>query len=169
MIMRLRRVLNNKGLTLVEMILALLVFAIITVAAASFFGPTLKAYIQANDLAEVNTLLDTIATIVMEDLVSATEVSTATPTGISFMLITTHEITYAVVTDSETNRGVLERTGFDAIPRPILDPGFYGNISLHEASLERDDDILILKLVLGTEDGWTTSREYAVRPVGLRD
>ncbi|MCL2820897.1 MAG: prepilin-type N-terminal cleavage/methylation domain-containing protein [Oscillospiraceae bacterium] len=73
---RLRLLFCEKGITLIELLVAMVVMIVIMTAAVSIFAPMYQAYQRANNLAEVNTLLDNISALIMDDVARATDIST---------------------------------------------------------------------------------------------
>ena len=65
-----KRVLNRKGLSLMELVVAIMVFSIIMAVTVSLVGPVLRTFERANNFAEANTMLDNIAAIITADLKS---------------------------------------------------------------------------------------------------
>ena len=59
---------NKKGLTLMELIVGILMFSIISVAISMLLAPILSSYARANDFAEYNALLDNIANQIIDDI-----------------------------------------------------------------------------------------------------
>ncbi|MCL2663351.1 MAG: prepilin-type N-terminal cleavage/methylation domain-containing protein [Oscillospiraceae bacterium] len=182
-----RRIPGNKGVTLIELIIAMLVMAVIMVAATTVFAPMLQAYQRANNLAEVNTLLDNISALIMSDVASATEIfedgrPTAPPIlpnpdipaenlNILFSIRTTHFIDYYI-----DNSGILWRDAQSlGEPLRLLPLHFYkfwGDETVFtvigaEISLEEDDGIVTLTLTIQSSEGWSRDRIYTSRPIGL--
>jgi type II secretory pathway pseudopilin PulG len=63
---------SNKGLTLVEMIIGIVMITIITGMVAAIFVPMLRIYARANEFAEYGSLLDTVANQMISDMSKAT-------------------------------------------------------------------------------------------------
>jgi len=59
---------NKKGLTLMELIVGMVMFVLISITVSMVLAPTLSAYMRANDFAEYNALLDNIANQIIIDL-----------------------------------------------------------------------------------------------------
>jgi len=146
---------SKKGMTLVELMAGMLVFVFITLAASVVVTPTLRAYMLANDLAESNALLDTLANQLTENLSRATERVSGAPLVLTGNPADTDEITfkmwpfvmtYFVATDGE-QRGALHQTmriiGSEAPPGPheivdlpVLDKVFYNRKSVEVELVE---------------------------------
>ena len=166
MIRRIRQVLNNKGLTMIELLIALFVFSIIAISVITVFVSAIGAYIRARDFAEVNTLMDNISALVMDDVMSATatpsELELPPPTprpGDQFTIFTTHYIVYSISPDDQ----ILMRNG-----TPVLAANFYRSISLDAVKLEEIDGNVTLTLTLTPGGGSPQTRSYTTRPVGLQ-
>jgi len=182
MIKRLKLQLNNKGLSLIELIVAMLVMVTIMIAVTTVFAPMLQTYQRANNLAEVNTLMDNISQLIMNDIASAHEVfetgRTGTPTITSpagltlmFSLRTTHFIDYYLDTVGTIwidTRGAGE-------PERMLPLHYYrywgdGNVfRVNDATfLNNDNGVVTLTLFIDNiNDGWSRTRIYTARPVTL--
>jgi prepilin-type N-terminal cleavage/methylation domain-containing protein len=184
-----RRIPGNKGVTLIELIIAMLVMAVIMIAATTVFAPMLQAYQRANNLAEVNTLLDNISALVMSDVASATEIfengrpDAPDPADIEpdnltllFSIRTTHFIDYYI-----DDNGILWRDAQSlGEPLQLLPRHFYKfwgdetvfSVDGDETSLELDDDTGVVTFTLTIRNqvdggGWSRDRIYTSRPIGL--
>ena len=73
-IKRLKQVLNNKGLTMVELLVGLVVFAVIATSVLTILVSSLGTYFRARDYSEINGLMNDISVRIMDNLVSATAV-----------------------------------------------------------------------------------------------
>ena len=169
MIKRLLRVLDNKGLTLLELLIALVLFVIITVAATTAFMPTFNTYLKANELAEVNTILDNVSALIMEDVIMAESINItpATPSiATSFSINTTHVVYYYM------HDGVLTRRAGDGDPASgtsLLDQGFFRNATVTADIDIRPDGLVTLTLIMESTDEWSRTREYMARPVRMQN
>jgi len=163
MIKKLRRIFDAKGMTLIELVVSVLVLSVIMIAVTSVFAPILRTFERANNLAEANTLLDNISALVMEDVACATGVTGGSG---AFTIKTTHEIRYY------TNAaGILCRSapGFDG---PVLHRDFYkysGDETAFtiSAACVHSGGLVTITLTLTATDGWSLTRDYTARPVGL--
>jgi len=72
---------NKKGLTLIELVVGLVIFGIISVAVSASLAPTLFAFMRANDFAEYNILMDNIANQIISDLSQSTVLPEFTEAG----------------------------------------------------------------------------------------
>lgn len=71
--MRIKKLLKTTaGMTIIEVLIALLLFTIITTSVTTIMVPTLTAYRNANDLAEVSTLANDVAAGIISSLEQAT-------------------------------------------------------------------------------------------------
>jgi len=157
------RIKCRKGLTLVEMAIAMFLLSAIATAAVSVFIPTMDAQRQAKDIAEINTQLDNIATLIMDDIVSAMEIIGGPELPVK--IITSHEVEYTMqdanLDNDDDERMVIFRNGV-----PLIGTGFYRNLQISAAILN-DNGIVTLTLTLIRSDGITISRDYVAKPVGL--
>ena len=168
------RLLGSKGVTMVELIVAMLVLSILTVSITAVFMPMYKFYERANDFAEVNTLLDNLSEIILADVASARWVQGGTASkGNGFFTITTSfHIVYTLSSD-----GVLIReadTGSESAALPVLDSGFYRNMRLDSVTCSSSDGIVSITLRLSYSDsanagsGSSWDRTYSARPIGMQ-
>ena len=180
------RIMDNKGMTLIELLVGLFVFSIIAVSVLTVLVSSLGAYMRARDYAEVNTLMDNLAALVMDEVAGMTpnppESISAPPDPIPgdvCTIFTTRYIVYSVHEANPPNdtRKILmwERElddGFGTRERsPVLEANFYRTISLSDAELDVDEATGIVTLTLTVipgSRGAAISRSYTARPVGLQ-
>jgi len=176
MINRIKSALNNKGFTLLELILSMVVLSLIMIAVTAVFVPMLRTFERANNLAEANTLLDNLSALIMEDVTSATSFSADPGTSVIdvhgeindviFIVRTSYFIEYYV--DSE---GILCRRA-PGLNGPVLQKDFYkyrgeGTVFSIDATGSVNDGVVSITLTLTADFGWSLTREYSARPVGL--
>ncbi|MCL2538701.1 MAG: type II secretion system GspH family protein [Oscillospiraceae bacterium] len=66
-----KKLTDKKGMTLIEFIVGMALFAIITTAISAVFTPVLRVQLRAREMAECNALLDNIANQMINDLSGA--------------------------------------------------------------------------------------------------
>ena len=156
----LKRIMNQKGMTLTELIVAMLVMSIIMLAVTAVFLPIYNAYVNANELAEVNLLLNSLSAYIMSDLENARdEPALDTPYG---TLTINTRIGVACAYATEDN--VLTRNSV-----PVLDEGYYKKKGAAIKSLDVSDGICTVELALLDRNGAEIiSRAYSAKPVGLQ-
>jgi len=166
---------TKKGFTLIEVVIGLVIFGIISVAAAAVLAPSLFAFMRANDFAEYNNLLDNLANQIISDLSQSTE----TPVFIeddwdSDVSITqnTRVINYTVADAGDLrNTMILFRQVGNAEPSPVFSEDFYKrkNVSFKIETNETEAAVVYLLTVrLQSQSGnLDIEREYAVRPLVL--
>ncbi|MCL2084960.1 MAG: prepilin-type N-terminal cleavage/methylation domain-containing protein [Oscillospiraceae bacterium] len=157
--------LNKKGMTLMELVVAMLVFSVVSGAAAFVIAPIITVYHRANDLAECNTLLDSLSLELLGDIADAKSGAVIAPDEITFNTNTT--ISYSVNGD-----GWLCKNG-----SLVLDKAFYKRKTLKLEFLSANgisyliiDDPLpnAFKVRFTLLDGagsTLASRDYAVNPL----
>jgi len=177
---------SKKGLTLIELVVGLIIFGIITLTISMILTPTLFAYMRANDFAEYNALLDNIANQMINDLSQATAELDNPPTGpwVDDVTIRTfaRNVRYWVTeNDPDFNDGVLMIEGVNAAgvktSFPVFAEDFFKRKAVNfEISVDATSTFTsyILELTItGTDgqgqgnDGFSISRSYAVRPLML--
>jgi len=186
-----RRIPGKKGVTLIELIIAMLVMAIIMIAATSIFAPMLQAYQRANNLAEVNTILDNISALVMSDVVSATEIEppgrpAVLPGGLTrlFSIRTSFYIDYYIDNDGILWRDV-QSLDEPSILLPLHFYRFWGDTTIFRVEVDPADPTdpaltrlesdangmvtftLTIRNQVDGINGWSRSRTYTARPIGL--
>jgi hypothetical protein len=173
-------------MTLMELIVGILMFTIISIVLSMLLAPILSSYTRANDFAEYNALLDNIANQIISDLSQAVPVPDPDPPNLNTnpdftpgpggwavnaggdLTITTQNrvITYTVAVDADSGLEVLRRNGVD-----VFSADFYKrkNVSFRLDADNVDNTAFRLSVRL-TERGNTPfviDREYAVRPLML--
>ena len=169
MIKRMRLLFNNKGITLMELIMAIFVMSIIMIAATAVFAPMFQAYQRANNLAEVNTLLDNLAALVMDDVANARRIEQG-PEGVT--ITTSRGIVYFLDDENNGNENILFKRAMssdgDEEGLPVLQREFYRSTHISVFDLvEEANGVVRLTLQLTSADGWVRDRTYTARPVGL--
>jgi len=161
----------RKGMTMVEVVLAMLLFAIISATAAAALVPTVTAYRDANTLAEMNTLLDNLSGEMLCDIGKAREI-TITEDEITIKTEST-TVTYGVSDEGLLYRGtqaslVLPESFYK---RKKVELSFLDAAGANELSgtFEKESELAFqVKLVIQAEDGSElVSRCYAAKPLGL--
>ncbi|MCL2198590.1 MAG: type II secretion system GspH family protein [Defluviitaleaceae bacterium] len=169
--MKIKKALNNKGMTLIELIVSMLVFSIIMIAATAIFIPIYRAFERANTFAEANTLLDNIATVIMYDIANATEIiphlgTIPSDTDDERLRIITGTQNFVFDVESE---GLTLRTPTPESPPSILfERDFFRNKNL-EIKWEVTGDLVEIEIILTGVDGnpMAFRRTYTARPLGL--
>jgi len=178
---------SKKGFTLIELIVGLVIFGIISTAVATLLAPTLFAFMRANDFAEYNILLDNLANQIISDLTQSTERPTPVLTNGSEqpdgtwnnVTITTPAARVRYTVAGTDNRGILVRE-INGDPQPVFTEDFYRR-KLVSFKLEYADHIITegipadeippsYKLTVRLEHtnrDFEIQREYAVRPLIL--
>jgi len=162
---------SKKGFTLIELIVGLVIFGIISVAVSALLAPTLFAYMRANDFAEYNILLDNIANQIISDLSQSTEPPVFLEGGdqpdgtwndVTITKLATR-VRYTV------DGGVLQRE-INGETFPVFTEDFYRRklVSFKLETLEGTTTYYTLTVRLEHANGnFVIEREYAVRPLIL--
>ena len=163
---------SKKGFTLVELLVGLVIFGIISVAVAASLAPTLFAFMRANDFAEYNILLDNIANQIINDLSQSTEEPEFAEAGDwgsagwNDLSITKHAVR---VRYTVGGAGILLRDlGGD--PFPVFSEEFYKRKTVAFKLNTFSTDPLAYTLTVRLENinrDFDIEREYAVRPLIL--
>ena len=160
---------SKKGFTLIELIVGLVIFGIISTAVATLLAPTLFAFMRANDFAEYNILLDNIANQIISDLSQSTdepefqegsELPGATWNNVTITKQATR-VRYTV------NGGVLQRE-INGETSPVFSEEFYRRKLISFKLNTVDENSYRLTVRLDHANGnFEIQREYAVRPLIL--
>jgi hypothetical protein len=175
-------------MTLMELVVGILMFTIISITVSMLLAPILMSYTRANDFAEYNALLDNIANQLINDISQSTEppdfdpgewtnnapVPAPAPVPTPFLTIFTHNriIRYSA------QGGILLREGIDdagnRIWFPVFSDDFYKRkLVSFMITDESDDDITAYTLTVeltenrGDAAPFIIDRTYAVRPLML--
>ena len=152
-----RKVLKNKkGMTLIEILIGSLLFAIVTATATAVLAPMMQAFSRANDLAEYNILLDNVGNKLVSEISQASEIKSEDPLR---LVIQGNIIEYTV------HNGSLERNGL-----PVFPQGFYEGKSIGFQITADAPDVIIAVTVFPSDEGRgvsaaTITRTYAVKPL----
>jgi prepilin-type N-terminal cleavage/methylation domain-containing protein len=157
----LKRVLNQKGITLSELIVTMLVMSIIMLAVTTVFLPMYNAYVNANEMAEINALFNTISALVMDDVENAGEIDDSTFT---LKYGGAPSITYTV----DAAEGFLRRNG-----SLILEPGYYRNkrVDIDIVSMPLSGTCTVTLSIYNREGDPSLdaiTRSYVARPIGMQ-
>lgn len=142
-----------------ELLIALAIFAIVAGGATVTLYTTLNVFDRSNELSECNTLLNTVANQIIDDLSSATA-KPATTDG-KLKIVKSSSIVEYWVTD-----GVLMRNGF-----AMLDEAYYKNKKVSFTLDETDDAdntyYTVTITITSSANSMAASRAYTVRPLCL--
>ena len=188
---------NNQGVTLVELVIAVMLLSIITASVSAVFLPILRLQRRSVEVAELNALMDNIANPIINDLSYTYEIPAwqDPDTGdfivinkvnsldnedlegpafgentLAISLVNKYDVIYSVDED-----GILRRNGVDVLP-----PRFYLGRSIRITCSEYDSNDpeysktrtayqIELELREQQNGTWltTTTRTYAVWPIML--
>lgn len=158
---------NKKGMTLMEVVVGMLTFSIIVISVTIVLPSILGAYDKANDLAEINTMLDNLTFEMLSDLSDATE-ATVSDTAIT---IKTNRKTVTYSIGAGDNAGLLLKDG-----RAILEKSYYKGKTVKVEYYNEDStklegtvskSIIVKMILLSDSASVMATRDYAVKPLGL--
>jgi len=121
---------NKKGMTLTEIIVGGIMFAIFAIAISSILSPMVLAFMRANDFAEYNKILDSVGNQIVSDLVKATGVPTFEPTAdngrgrLTIPIETADNVVYGITQNGALCRIVPTPAGGEEIIE-VFPEGFY--------------------------------------------
>lgn len=161
---------SNSGLSLMEILVAGLMFGILAVTVVLVISPIMMAYSRANSLAEYNTILDSIGNVITSEFSGANHVEDYGPNSLEFST-GSGDVTFYVVGD----RGHLRRKDSrDDSSHLVFPVGFYGGM-LISFDVEYESPGFLITVRVRPSDsphrpGIATadiSRKFAVRPIML--
>jgi len=148
---------NKKGISLIEILVGSIMFAIVFLTVFSALAPMMMAYYRANDFAEYNTLLDSVGNRIVAEMTNASEITDLDP-----LTMTTHSGKVIISVDLD---GLLLKNNAPVFPR-----GFYKGKSIDfEIQDEGDEVYAVIVTVMPNTGGGAgatgaeISREYALR------
>jgi Tfp pilus assembly protein PilW len=158
----LKRLNNKTGATLTELIVGMLVLSIVLLAVTSVFLPMYNAHTYANDMAEINALLNSLSSVILSDIESANGIEFDEDEGTLTILVSGTDVLYDTDADPDTARRILRRNDV-----PVFDAGFYRRMSVAIENGEQNGGVFSFELVVSDRLGEVERREYTARPVGL--
>jgi prepilin-type N-terminal cleavage/methylation domain-containing protein len=179
---------NNHGLTLVELIVAMAVFTVVTTSVTALLVPIMRTQMRAIEAAEYNTLLNNVANQIISDMRDATPLSPTADPAAAVELPTdpaspllrivkgSQIIVYSIGDDSGDNKGLLLRsvTGNPDHGTSVLPSRYYRNnrgvsFDCKEAGSVTGNIAFVLTVSITNRDDSSIiiSRDYAVSPLAL--
>ncbi|MDR2571149.1 MAG: hypothetical protein LBD23_12805 [Oscillospiraceae bacterium] len=157
---------SRSGLSLMEILVGSMMFALIAATATAVLAPMMQAYARANDFAEYNIILDSVGNKLISEIAQADDIS-AYGDNIINMTINGVPVVYSV-----NGNGILnvQREGDD---REVFPEGFYKG---KQVGFEVTGVVpeLIVEVTVGRPPGSgpaasaaVISRNYAVMPLRL--
>jgi prepilin-type N-terminal cleavage/methylation domain-containing protein len=159
---------NKKGLTLVEMMVAMLVFTIIVGAVSVVFAPLMHTVFRSKEMSEVNALLDKLSIDIISDLADM-NTDIVIPAGGLDLAVSSLEIrtSRVDVTYSIDAGGFLRKTDHTGVNVGIIDDSYYKNKTVG-ITVTRSESTFTATLTLFDRDGNPmAARPYTVRPLAL--
>ena len=154
---------NNKGFTLAELIVVMVVSSLVLASIAAMLPSILGQYEQANELAERNTMLNNIANQIISDMADATKPIADSDGEDNYLSIIAgaNKVIY-----TRNDEGVLLRNESVVLPK-----GYYKkervSFSCVAAKKATKTAYILTVTISSTKSGGSLSREYAVAPIAL--
>jgi len=162
MIRVLKALRSNSGLTLMELLVAALLFAIIAATAMMVISPIMLAYSRANSLAEYNTVLDSVGNVIVSEFAGArpNPAPVPGPNTLTFTAGSGSEVIFTIY------NGHLIRND-----SPVFPAGFYGGKEISFVVTPDSGAFVVEVTVIPSGAPGSAfaeiSREFAVRPLML--
>ena len=159
----LRKILiSNKGMSLVELIIGMFIFSVVVTSAIAIMVPILRTMARANQLAEVNPLLDNIANQIIRDLSASTLAPIYDDNELFITIDGSDSVEFTIEDD------ILIRNGDAVLPSQF----YKGNALSFTVDEKEDEDneiglVYELTIILTDTTGAVFSRTYDVRPLVL--
>jgi len=152
---------SKKGVTLMEVIVASLMFAIVAIAATTAMAPMLRFQMRANDIAEVNSIFDNVANVIIRDLSSASDViNYGTDDILEVSIPTLGDIELSIAPDPANNNLLaLLRNGVSVLPA-----GYFRNNAVSFNVTEPSTGVFNVRISV-TDITGMTERNFVVRPL----
>jgi len=165
-VIRVFRVLkSNRGLSLMELLVAGLMFAMLAATVIMVISPIMMAFSRANSLAEYNTVLDSVGNVIVSDFAGARSISSS---GVDELVFSTDSgsVEFSVV------NGYLHRRFGTAPSAPVFPAGFYDGktISFDVSGDELAGFEITVTVIPSGRPGSATAeitRNFAIRPLML--
>jgi len=166
-VIRVFRVLKStRGLSLMELLVAGLMFAILAATVIMVISPIMMAFSRANSLAEYNTVLDSVGNVIVSDFASVRSISSS---GVDVLVFSTDS---GSVEFSVVNGFLHRRFGTAAPSAPVFPAGFYDGktISFDVSGDELSGFEIAVTVIPSGRPGSATAeitRNFAIRPLML--
>lgn len=160
---------NKRGVTLMELIIGMVISVIITTYVSAVLAPMMNVFYRSNDLAEVNTLLDNVSELMINDFSRATGINI----GATNVTIST-SVGNVIYSNLGGGAGsVLQRRSPDSsTPADVFAENYYKRktliVTINPASGDITGSFTLTLSVNDRNDNPLASREYAVNPIFLQ-
>lgn len=173
---------KKKGVTLIEILVSSLLFALIAATAGAALSPMMLAFSRANDIAEYNMILDSIANRITSDIAQ----TPANGVGIGTNTITLtnrgNTVEYSIRnidgTPATDGIGILHSSIGASVPTPVFPKDFYGgktvsfNVDQEDPADPAQGYTVNVTIHPATGMGATSAtitRQYAIRQLIIPD
>jgi len=150
---------SKRGMSLLEVLVVCVLFALIAAMATAVISPMLKAYARANEIAEYNMILDNVGNTLVNNIAQASVIESFEDDSVS-MIVGSSMLIFDIYD------GSLQKNG-----RKVFSQNFYKGKSISFTITPTLDESSYLVDVTVTSDstGVAISRSYAVRPLMMID
>lgn len=157
---------SQRGMTLTEVLVALIILSLVTVGIATGVGASLRVYRQATEASDAQMLASTLSTALMDELRYARDISgTTDPT------FTSGTFGENVFFDVDNDGYVVVKTvGNDSEPPKLLSSAVYAKLQIRTAKVTYNSGVFQVALTIrsGTEDRDVRTESFAVRALNAQ-
>lgn len=167
---------SRQGMTLIEMVVTLALFALIASAVAFIFPPTYKSYRTSNALAETSTLMDTMSQYVLTD---ASRADSMEIKGDLLQIKTSQgNVSYYCYNGTDTSKEELLNTLCRDNDVPVREKRYYNSKQLKIGFFQSDgttpmsdgivNEAFLMRFTVLDNQGETLAvKDYAIYPLSL--
>ena len=156
---------NNKGITLVEVIVSMVIFSIIFTSVTAILVAFTRNFAFINELSETNAMLDNLTREMLSDIREAQSIEISSSEITIEKKSSEKKSSYYVVYDLGTgeNNGLLCKD-----EAPVLGRSYYRGRTVSTLEYFDEDEYIIVRIELSSsKSSKVTGRDYAVKPLAF--
>lgn len=157
---------DKKGTSLMELMVAMIIFAMIATSVTMILVPTLREYGRATELAQINSMVNNVGNEISSDLSQSTE-SAAIPTSNTIDIqIGNNQVTYTSQGTSNGKSQLLRSYNGGSLS-PLFSDAYYHDKGVVVSYTEEDKTYTIEVALYDENDELLVSRNFVVKPLIL--
>lgn len=157
---------DKKGTSLMELMVAMIIFAMIATSVTMILVPTLREYGRATELAQINSMVNNVGNEISSDLSQSTESATIQALNTIDIQMANNQVTYTSQGTSN-GRSQLMRSYNGGSPSPVFAAQYYRDKGVVVSYTEEDKTYTIEVALYDENDELLVSRNFIVRPLIL--